>query len=158
MSDDIVQPSGGKLFRSPLLFPASSLVIATLIGMSGSLWAYLPRHWTTTFSLPIAGVVAIATILMSFRSKYPFRSSLAGLCVLAAMWVDVAPPVGYQAGLLVGVLLAQIGLFAAASLHSLVRPEKAVLWTVSTFVQSVWIHDVLTVGKHISFFGPTLIQ
>jgi len=74
------------------------------------------------------------------------------------MCVDLVPSIGYQAGLLSGVLLAQIGLLAAASFRSLVRPEKAVLWIVATFVQSVWIHDVLAIGKHISFFGPTMIR
>jgi hypothetical protein len=74
------------------------------------------------------------------------------------MCVDLAPFIGYQIGLLMGVLLAQIGLFAAASIPLLVRPEKAVFWIVATFVQSVWIRDVMTIGRHISFFGPTTIQ
>jgi hypothetical protein len=158
MRDSLVKLSGGELLRSPLLFPVSALVIATITGMSGKLWAYLPRDWTTTFSLPIAGAVVIVAILMSLRSKCPLRSSSAGLCILTAMCVDLVPSIGYQTGLLSGVLLAQIGLLAAASLRSLVRLEKAVLWILATFVQSVWIHDVLTIGKHISFFGPTIIR
>jgi hypothetical protein len=158
MSDRIVKLSGGALLRSPLLFPISSLVIATITGMSGTLWAYLPRYWTTTFSLPIAGTIAMVAILMALRSKRLFRSSLAGFCILAAMCVDLVSPIGFGLGLLVGVLLAQVGLFAAATLRSLVRPEKALLWMVATFVQSVWIHDVVTLGKHISFFGPTMIR
>lgn len=158
MSDGIVKLSGGALLRSPLFFPITSLVIATITGMSGTLWASLPRHWTATFSVPIAGIVVITAILMALRSKCPFRSSSAGLCILTAMCVDLVPSIGYQAGLLSGVLLAQIGLLAAASFRSLVRPEKAVLWIVATFVQSVWIHDVLAIGKHISFFGPTMIR
>jgi hypothetical protein len=74
------------------------------------------------------------------------------------MCVDLAPFTGYGAGLLLGVLLAQIGLFAAASISSVVRPEQAVLWIVATLVQSLWINDVMNLGRHLSFFGPTMVQ
>ena len=141
-----------------MLFPVSSLGVATMSGMASQLWAYLPRHWTTTFSVPIVGIVVITALLMLVHSKRPLRSLSTCLCILGAMCVDLVAFIGFQAGLLSGVLLAQIGLLTAASLPSVVRLEKAVLWILATFVQSVWIHDVVTVGKHISFFGPTIIQ
>ncbi len=158
MNDSTINLPGAKLLRSSVIFPVASLVVAAICGIASQLWAYLPRHWTTTFSVPIAGILVIAAILMSVRSKRPLRSLLACLCILSAMSVDLVVFVGFQAGLLAGVVLAQIGLFAAASLPSIVRLEKAVLWILATLVQSVWIHDVATVGKHISFFGPTMIQ
>jgi hypothetical protein len=156
MSNTFLKLSGGELLRSPIHYPMSSLVAATIIGMSGPPWAYLGRHWTTTFSSPIAWSIAITATLLLLRSKRPFHSLAAGLCVFAAMCVDLAP-FRIKAELLFGVLLAQAGLFAAAPLPSLVRPEKAVLWIVATFVQSVWVHNFMSIGKHISFFGPTYI-
>ena len=158
MNDSTITSPGAKLLRSSVLFPVSSLVVAAIAGMPRQLWTYLPLHWTTTFSVPIAGIVVITAILMSVRSKRLLRSLLACLSILSAMSVDLVVFVGFQGGLLVGVLLAQIGLFTAASLPSIVRLEKAVFWILATLVQSVWIHDAATVGKHISFFGPTMIQ
>ena len=74
------------------------------------------------------------------------------------MCVDLVASIGSGIGLLCGVLLAEIGLLAAGSLPALVRPEKTVLWILATFVQSVWIQDAVTVGRHISFFAPTIRQ
>jgi hypothetical protein len=159
MRDSTVTISRTKLLRSPVVLPVCSVVVATITGILGESWTYSPiHHWTTTFSVPIAAVVTITAILIAVRSRYPFRSLLACLCILGAMCVDLVPFVGYQTGLLSGVLLAQIGLFAVVSLPAFVRLEKAILWTVATFVQSVWIYDVLATGKHISFFGPTMTQ
>jgi len=158
MSDSAIKSAGGGLLRSSTLFLVSSLLVAGISGISGGIWAYLPRHWTTTFSVPIAGIIVITAILTSVRSKHLLRYLSACLCILGAMCVDLVAFIGFQAGLLAGVLLAQIGLFAAASLPSVLRLEKAVLWILATLVQSVWIYNVATVGKHISFFGPTMIR
>ena len=158
MSDSAIKLPGGGFLRSSVLFPVSSLVVATVFGLASQLWAFLPRHWTTSFSVPIAGIIVITASILLVHSKRPLRSLSTCLCILGAMCVDLMAFVGFQAGLLSGVLLAQIGLLTAASLPSVVRLEKGVLWIWATFVQSLWIHDVVTVGKHISFFGPTMIQ
>ena len=142
--------------RSSTLYPLSSPVVATLSGMYGDFWRHMPSHWTVTFSMPIAVVIAITALSMTIRSKRLLRSLLVGLCILGAMFAD-AVWLDLRA-LLPGVLLAQVGLFAAASLPWAVWPEKGVLWILGTFVPSVWVLDFVSVGRHISFFGPTMIQ
>ena len=126
----------------------ASLCVAIIIGFSAATWIQSPVHSYAIYPGPyLAFYIIVSCLIHAFSSRF-YTWCAIYTCMLLSICGDIIGDI-----LLVGVPCAQVGLYITHVLPKGWRYEKWLLWTIFTYVQSVWFYDVCLYWSHMTFFG-----
>ena len=144
---------GEKVVR---LLPLNTLSCICSVLVAAALAIIAPKA-LYGFALQPGLAVLFASTLASVGGFWLSRSlSRVGLAygvAVASLFVDFVTTVPFMLQMVAGVILSLSGLVLSQGLPRETLPVKVLFWLNSTYVQSVWIFNLVQVEQKMSFFG-----